>query len=343
MCKVDMLRELMKQRLKVAVEGIYDLFERTILEYEEEICRITVDRQRQGEPSGAILNSPDLQQADVRQVSFPNPYEVPLEKSQRENTTQCLPLLKEEVLGSLAVKSGEDSGSMASVPDTGLSESSWVEVERSDGTPTNSNAYGKRRNIRCQSDPKTDPKPAPKPDSNIDPKPFTCPKCKKGLGGERNLRRHMLIHLDFRPYACYVCENTFSRSHHLKRHLTSRSHIMMKRINSCGNLKNQSAQAPMAPIPTAPETTAPETESPETAAPETVAPETSAPKTAAPDTAAPGKSNPCLICAKGFAKTSEMEMHMRTHAGIKPFHCNVCKKSFTRKRTLRYHKCVVDG
>ena len=39
MSKVQMLSLLVKQRLTAAAEEIFELFERTIAEYEEELCR----------------------------------------------------------------------------------------------------------------------------------------------------------------------------------------------------------------------------------------------------------------------------------------------------------------
>ena len=39
MSKVQTLRVFMKQRLTAAAEEIFELFERTIAEYEEELCR----------------------------------------------------------------------------------------------------------------------------------------------------------------------------------------------------------------------------------------------------------------------------------------------------------------
>ncbi|KAI9536831.1 hypothetical protein NQZ68_031140 [Dissostichus eleginoides] len=46
MCKVQMLRALVKQRLNAAVEEIFVLFERTIAEYEEELSRAKVEHER---------------------------------------------------------------------------------------------------------------------------------------------------------------------------------------------------------------------------------------------------------------------------------------------------------
>ncbi|XP_078101612.1 uncharacterized protein LOC144514324, partial [Sander vitreus] len=56
MCKVQMLRALVEQRLTAAAEEIFGLFERTIAEYEEELCRSKEENERQRELLDAVFN-----------------------------------------------------------------------------------------------------------------------------------------------------------------------------------------------------------------------------------------------------------------------------------------------
>ncbi|XP_032363689.1 zinc finger protein 135-like isoform X2 [Etheostoma spectabile] len=69
MCKVQMLRALVEQRLTAAAEEIFGLFERTIAEYEEELCRSKEENERQRELLDAVFN-PQLRvhRADVEQL-----------------------------------------------------------------------------------------------------------------------------------------------------------------------------------------------------------------------------------------------------------------------------------
>ncbi|XP_041664508.1 zinc finger protein 550-like [Cheilinus undulatus] len=66
MSKVQMLRSLVNQRLTAAAEEIFELFERTIAEYEEELGR-SKENQRKG-VEAAINPGEELHRADVQQL-----------------------------------------------------------------------------------------------------------------------------------------------------------------------------------------------------------------------------------------------------------------------------------
>lgn len=58
MCKVEMLRALLNQRLNAAVEEVFVVFERTIAEYEEELCRTKEENERQRQLLDAVFKKP---------------------------------------------------------------------------------------------------------------------------------------------------------------------------------------------------------------------------------------------------------------------------------------------
>ena len=51
----------------------------------------------------------------------------------------------------------------------------------------------------------------------------------------------------------------------------------------------------------------------------------------------------CAHCAKSFFTRQEMEAHVRTHTGDKPFICNLCKKGFSRSHHLKRHTETVHS
>ncbi|XP_036364249.1 zinc finger protein 680-like isoform X1 [Octopus sinensis] len=54
-----------------------------------------------------------------------------------------------------------------------------------------------------------------------------------------------------------------------------------------------------------------------------------------------GKSSyHCDICKKPFSREVNLIAHKRVCAEVKPYHCNTCGKAFTGRRDLTKHKCI---
>jgi uncharacterized Zn-finger protein len=45
----------------------------------------------------------------------------------------------------------------------------------------------------------------------------------------------------------------------------------------------------------------------------------------------------CRYCGKQFAKNFDMQQHMRSHTGEKPFQCVVCGRAFSQKSNVKKH------
>ena len=46
---------------------------------------------------------------------------------------------------------------------------------------------------------------------------------------------------------------------------------------------------------------------------------------------------PYTNCEKKYSSNIRLNVHIRTHTGIKPFKCNICNKSFNENGNLKAH------
>ena len=51
----------------------------------------------------------------------------------------------------------------------------------------------------------------------------------------------------------------------------------------------------------------------------------------------------CDQCPKSFTKKSNLTIHIRVHTGDKPYHCEFCQKKFSNSSDLRRHKRIHTG
>ncbi|XP_061636332.1 zinc finger protein 432-like [Phyllopteryx taeniolatus] len=317
MCKVTMLRELMKQRLNLAVEEIYQLFERTIMEYEEELSRTKEEKERQGQLLDAVLKSHvGIQQEDTRQVLVDDKpaAEPPHIKKEEEDVWSSQdgqqpqwPAGGEEEADVTLPDEAHDER-RHSDPDSSFAPLSEMDDDSDSGRDKSlrcsfcrkrfsSNGNMKRHMKVHQQTEKVftcalcmesfqtrglliSHKNRRHTDKNSGKQKFDCSECGKTFATMARLKRHMAKHTGEKPFVCSFCDKRFSLNYILKRHM--RSHSSRERFS-------------------------------------------------------------CPVCAKGFTTKWYIAMHMRTHTGEKPFQCSVCHKQFHFKNGFNKHTCIGDN
>lgn len=51
----------------------------------------------------------------------------------------------------------------------------------------------------------------------------------------------------------------------------------------------------------------------------------------------------CKFCSKGFSSAANLESHLRTHTGERPYGCSICGKKFSQFWNLKIHRNIHTG
>ncbi|XP_044192025.1 zinc finger protein 595-like [Thunnus albacares] len=193
-------------------------------------------------------------------------------------------------------------------------------------------------------------------------KPYRCAICNKRFPRAGALRRHKKIHTGERPYVCQRCGKTFIESSALKTH--SRSHSLEIHEGNepppdCTNSETEKSPAFKENAKTSTQTAShcckvcresfqnkgslrkhAESHSAESVC--GVCGERLLPSETLTDHLQTHRDagKICHICGKTY---QNIETHMRSHTGVKPYRCSICTKSFPRPGALRRHKRIHSG
>ncbi|XP_045914750.1 zinc finger protein 8-like isoform X2 [Micropterus dolomieu] len=371
MSKIQMLRGFINQRLTAAAEEIFGLFERTISEYEEELCRSKEENQREPEHLDTCMN-PDVQlhRADVQQLLV-SKEEVPPEQQQQwsprldQEDPPEPPHIKQEQEELWTSQEGEqlpelEEADITKFPFTLVPVKSEEDDEEK---PQSSQLHqSQTEQMETETDGKDCAGPEParnfKSDSRLQPTlSYETSHVNKHVAEESNedwteargspsdssyvnvLENNDVPVSDLRSssvkksFSCSECGRRFVHKGNLKSHMRCHTGEKPFGCSICGKRFRQNSNlVAHLRIHTA--------EKPFTCS--VCNSSFSQQGTLGQHMRIHTGERPfsCSICGKRFTQRGSLTEHMTVHTGEKPFSCSVCGKGFNRQSHLKNHKCV---
>ncbi|XP_074542176.1 uncharacterized protein LOC141802539 [Halichoeres trimaculatus] len=354
MSNVQTVRGLIIQRLSAAAEEIFELFERTIAEYEEQLCRSKEENQREQKLLEAVYK-PEvrLHRADVQQLLV-SPENVPCEQKERglsldqedpgepahtkeeqeelwsHQETEQLHALKEEttefLLTPVPAKTTEEEGEE---PESSqLHEKQTEELLPSESETDDSSYY-----LEEASKPQSGLNHVSDMECNTGQTPLSFSDCATSSDPKEPERDSRKIQNNEETFSCSVCGKGFRWKSNMIRH--QKTHKGDDgRVSGLNQLQN---------VETSSDVKCDSGKNLESSSECASSSEQKRKLQKLEDKDKKEKSFCCSVCEKRFPFKCYLKQHMRYHSGEKPFTCSVCGKSFALKKNLRRHSFVHSG
>ncbi|XP_053301413.1 zinc finger and SCAN domain-containing protein 2 isoform X4 [Pleuronectes platessa] len=340
MSSVQYLREFISERLTAAAEEIFTVFEKTIVQYEEE-----VDRQRR------LLETVLKPEIKLHRIELPQHHACKKEEvltdqqlcPQERNSSLDQeepepPQIKEEQEEIFTSQEGEqlvlkqETETCMLTPHCEESDHREPEGDHqllSHNSPVaESHDQNKRKRLDLESTGNEEPNPqksfhenkshgynvdnSPKSEiisnTHTGKKSLKCDTCGKSFVYKYNLKIHLRTHTGEKPYLCKICRKRFGRSDELKVHMRIHTGEKPYCCQTCGKCFVSSSNLKVH-----------------------VRFHTG------------DKPFLCKICQKRFVKSGDLKVHVRFHTGEKPFSCKTCQKSFVMSGDLKVHMRIHTG
>lgn len=304
--KGRIFRALVTERLTAAAEEIFALFERTIVEYEEELCRFKDENQRKQQLLDSVTAAqyrtlePEVKAEDDGEVEkdIEDHNEAMIIKQEHIKQEQDVQPLDHGQLQGFRFYSRKSDNDRNGDWEPSCSSS----IQRSEAEAD----VDYFSQVYMSALDRNDHNPNSKKVLMRQPK---CPECEQEFDDKEELQNHMLeVHGGEKPISCPVCARTFTRNGSLKLHMAMHMHekpftcpVCNRGFTQKGNLRSHMAQH------------------------------------------TGEKPFGCTECDARFPIKRTLLRHMQLHTGERPYSCPYCEKSFTRKEHVRLHMAVHTG
>uniref|UniRef100_A0A4W5LQ30 C2H2-type domain-containing protein n=1 Tax=Hucho hucho TaxID=62062 RepID=A0A4W5LQ30_9TELE len=314
MAKLQSLSVFVSERLMVAAVEIFDVVEKVVEEYQEEISRSKEENYRL---QRLLRITPEIKLRKIDSLHFSLAVsEEGVTPEQQHCAQDWSPSLRQEDTAPTQIKEEqEDIWTSQEVGQLQEQEADIIEFIFTPPCVKNECDLPQTHTVEDRgSDSKLfDLKPLRKPTKNsTTKKPHCCLDCGKCFTRVGRLKMHSRIHSEAKPFSCGDCGNSFKLKGELSKHILI--HTGDKPFNcDCGKSFNRKVSLNKHILLVHKERKQNEN----------------------------GKTKEekpfCCDCGKSFTRRQTLIRHKMIHTGEKPFHCGYCGKSFNRKETLIDH------